>query len=112
MEELENAMLVNLDNTVHTTSLKTNAIIASVIVFATPLCSMIIAVTPFLLSKYGLVGVGAAGWWSILLSLGTLTSVGAYMGKDANGNPLVKGLRMALFGSVAFLFGYLLESLI
>jgi predicted membrane protein (TIGR00267 family) len=112
VEELENAMLVNLDNTVHTTSLKTNALIASLIVFATPLCAMLIAFTPFLLSKSNLVGVRAAGWWSILLSLGTLTFVGAYMGKDGNGSPVVKGLRMAFFGSVAFLFGYILESLI
>lgn len=112
VEALENAMLANLENTIHTTNLKTNALIASVIVFATPLCSMMIAITPFLLSRYDLVGVGAAGGWSILLSLGTLTFVGAYMGKDGNGNPLVKGLRMAFFGSVAFLFGYLLESLI
>ena len=112
VEALENAMLANLENTIHTTNLKTNALIASVIVFATPLCSMMIAITPFILSKYDLVGVGAAGGWSILLSLGTLTFVGAYMGKDGNGNPLVKGLRMAFFGSVAFLFGYLLESLI
>ena len=112
VEALENAMLVNLDNTIHSESLKAKALVASIIVFATPLCSMAIAITPFLVSKAGMIEAGAAGWWSILLSLGTLTGVGAYMGKDGKSNALLKGLRMAFFGLVAFVIGYLLESLI
>jgi predicted membrane protein (TIGR00267 family) len=112
VEELENAMLVNLDNTYHSESIKINAILASLINFATPLCSMIIAITPFILANRGLLRVRVAGSLSILLCLGTLTAVGAYMGKDTDGSAILKGLRMAFFGTVAFLIGYLLESII
>jgi predicted membrane protein (TIGR00267 family) len=112
VEELENAMLVNLDNTYHSESLKLNAFLASLINFATPLCSMIISITPFLLANAGIIDTRLAGGMSILLSLATLTFVGAYMGKDSNGNAVLKGLRMAFFGTMAFLVGYLLESII
>jgi predicted membrane protein (TIGR00267 family) len=112
VEELENAMLVNLDNTYHSESLKLNAFLASLINFATPLCSMIISITPFLLANAGIIDTRLAGGMSILLSLATLTFVGAYMGKDSNGNAVLKGLRMAFFGTLAFLVGYLLESII
>jgi predicted membrane protein (TIGR00267 family) len=112
VEELENAMLVNLDNTYHSDSLKLNAFLASLINFATPLCSMIIAISPFLLANTGIINTKLAGGMSILLSLATLTLVGTYMGKGANGNAFLKGLRMAFFGTMAFLVGYLLESII
>lgn len=110
VEDLEKAMLITLENTVHSDSLRINALVASVIVFATPLCSMVIAITPFLLTKSGVLSAQTAGYWSILLSLGTLASVGTYMGKGGNGKALFKGLRMAFFGTVAFLIGFLLES--
>lgn len=110
--DLESAMLVNLDNTYHNESLKLNALLSAVINFATPLCSMIIAITPFLLVTIGVIGARTAGGLSILLSLGTLAGAGAYMGRDTDGSAVLKGLRMAFFGSVAFLVGYLLESII
>lgn len=112
VEELENAMLVNLDGAVQTQSLKLNALLSAFINFGTPLFAMIIAVTPFILATIGFLGTRTAGGLSIVLSLGTLTAVGAYMGRDTNGNAILKGFRMAFFGTIAFLVGYLLESII
>jgi predicted membrane protein (TIGR00267 family) len=112
VEELENAMIHKLENTVFTESLSKRAFIASLVVFATPLFSCLIAVSPFILVKYGVFGAGNAGWMSIILSLGTLTAVGAYMARNGKTNPILKGMRMAFFGGVAFTIGYLLEFLL
>lgn len=112
VEELESAMLVNLDGTYFSESLKVNALLSALVNFSTPLFAMVIAIVPFLLASIGVIGNRVAGGLSISLSLGTLTLVGAYMGKDTEGSALLKGMRMAFFGLIAFLFGYLLESII
>jgi VIT1/CCC1 family predicted Fe2+/Mn2+ transporter len=112
VEELENALIHKLEGTVHTEALNRNALIASVIVFATPLFSCLIAISPFILARIGILNTSIAGWMSILLSLGTITAVGAYMARNGKHNPLLKGTRMAFFGGIAFLFGYLLEMLV
>ena len=95
-------MLVNLNNTIHSESLRINALVVSVIEFTPPLFAIIIAITPFLLTKSCVLSKQTAGCWSILLSLGALASVGTYMGKGSNGNELLKGLRMAFL--VQYLF--------
>jgi predicted membrane protein (TIGR00267 family) len=112
IEEIEKAMIIKLEDTVHTDSINVNALVASIIVFLTPLVSCLIASAPFLVSRIGLIEVNYAAWGSILLSLATLGFVGTYMGRNGKGNPALKGIRMTLFGVLAFLIGFLLESYI
>lgn len=112
IEEIEKAMIMKLEDTIHTESININASVASIIVFLTPLVSCLIASAPFYLSRVGFFEVKYAAWGSILLALGTLAFVGTYMGRNGKGNPILKGIRMALFGVLAFLIGFLLESFI
>jgi predicted membrane protein (TIGR00267 family) len=109
VEELEKALIHELEDTVHTEALGRKAFIASIVVFATPLFSCFIAISPFILARLEMLGTNIAGWISILLSLTTLTVVGAYMARNGKNHPLLKGTRMALFGGMAFLVGYFLE---
>lgn len=112
VEELEAAMLTKLEDTIYTRSMKLNALLAAIIMFGTPLFSCTIAALPFALALYGLMQSDIAAWTSIALALVTLLTVGAYMGRDSKGNPLLKGVRMALFGTAAFLLGNWLQALI
>jgi predicted membrane protein (TIGR00267 family) len=112
IEELEKAMLTELENTIHTQAVGRNALLASIVMFATPQFSCLITLTPFILAKAGLLEVGLAGWVSIGLSLCTLTLVGTIMGNNGKRNTFLKGIRMAFFGALAFLIGYFLELLI
>lgn len=112
VDELEEAMLVNLDDTVHAESMHLNALITAVIVFFTPLCSCLIAAFPFAASRFGLLGVEVAAWLSVASSLTVLMVVGTVMGRNGSGNPLLRGLRMAFFGVIAFLIGFFLDTLI
>jgi len=110
--ELEEAMLVNLENTVHTKTVHLNALVTSIIVFLTPLGSCLIATLPFAASRLGFVGVELAAWISIGSLLTTLMVVGTIMGRGSPGNPVLRGLRMAFFGVIAFLIGFFLDALI
>ena len=112
VEELENALIHKLEGTIHTETLGRKAFIASIVVFTTPLFSCLIAISPFIFARLGMLNTNMAGWISILLSLGTLTAVGAYMARNGKSHPLLKGTRMAFFGGIAFLVGYLLEILV
>jgi len=44
--------------------------------------------------------------------MGTLFSAGVYIGRNGKGNAILKGVKMAAFGGIAFLIGYLIETLI
>ncbi|MGD2200704.1 MAG: hypothetical protein PVJ38_03600 [Candidatus Bathyarchaeota archaeon] len=112
MDDLEVAMLTNLEETVHFQSIRLKALLATVVVFITPLSSCIIAISPFILTTLGLMPLKIAVWTSIALALITIFTVGAYMSRDSNGNPLLRGARMALFGAGAFLLSIWLESMI
>ena len=112
IEELEKAMLVELENTVHAQAVGRRALLGSVVMFVTPQVPCIITLAPFLLARADLLAVGLAGWVSIGLALCTLAVVGTVMGKNGKGSPVLKGVRMAFFGALAFVIGYFLESLV
>ncbi len=109
VDNLEEAMLHNLENTMHTENVKERALFTGIVIFFTPLAACVIAITPFLMTRAGWVSINYAAYSSIALALVTLASVGTYMGRDMRGNPYFRGLRMALFGLLAFIVGYILE---
>jgi predicted membrane protein (TIGR00267 family) len=112
LEHLEAAMLKSLEDTRHFRSIRLKALLASFIVFFTPLISCIIAISPFIMTILGLLTLNLAASASIALALITLFTVGAYMSRNNKGNPLIKGARMALFGAGAFLISVWMKSLV
>ncbi len=112
IKKLERAMLKSLDNTVHTRSMRINAYFSAFLILLTPLLSCIMAISPFIMIELGLIGFSPAPWASIFLLLMTLAVVGTVMGRGGKMNPYLKGLRMTMFGILAFCIGYLLQSLV
>ncbi|HEQ78791.1 MAG TPA: hypothetical protein ENN76_00835, partial [Euryarchaeota archaeon] len=112
VKKMERAMLRNLDNTVHTTLLRINSFFAAFVIFLTPLLSCTVAISPFILRALIPQLDEFAPWMSILFSLSALAVVGTVMGWSGKANPFLKGLRMTLFGILAFGIGYLLQMLL
>lgn len=112
ISELERALFRNLEETAVARSAKKTVTLMSLVNFFTPLISCLVTIFPFILSALGVIGIRLAAWLSIALALAILFVAGAYLGKLGNRNPWVKGLRMLVFGIVAFVIGYWIESLI
>ena len=110
--ELEKALFRKLDNTMITKNYKTYAIILAVVNFFTPLMCCSIIIIPLLLATIQLLETTTASWISVTLALGILFVAGTYMGRLGKQNPLIKGLRMVIFGVAAFLIGFLIQILI
>jgi predicted membrane protein (TIGR00267 family) len=110
--QLEKAMIKNLDDTVITKSEQLASLIISLASFSTPLISCTITIVPFVLHNQGYLDLMTAAWISMTLALSILFSAGVVLGRRGKKNPWLKGLRMLGFGLLAFLAGYVIESLI
>lgn len=111
VEALEEAMLTDLDGTRVERAIKGEAIMIAITIFLTPLLSCTITTIPFIVSMFGVLSKKQAGWSSIILAISILFFAGVYFGKEPK-EALYKGLRMAVFGTLAFLFGVWIQSLI
>ncbi len=112
LDNLEAAMLTNLENTSLYRLIRLKALLAAFIVLITPLISCTIAVSPFILTTLGLMPFLISAWTSVALALGILFTVGAFISRGSKRNHLLKGARMAVFGAGAFLLSVWLQSLI
>jgi predicted membrane protein (TIGR00267 family) len=110
--ELEKALFLNLDNSIIAENYKTYALLLSSVNFLTPLTCCGILLLPFVISLLGFLDVIVAAWISVTLALGLIFVAGTYLGRGGKTNPFLKGLRMALFGVVAFTIGYFIQVLI
>ena len=110
--DLEKALFRKLDNTVITENYKTYALILAFLNFLTPLMCCCIISIPILLAAFQLLDRTIASWLSVILALGILFVAGTYLGRLSKQNPLIKGLRMVVFGVLAFLVGFLVQMMI
>ena len=110
--ELEKALFRSLDHTMITENYKTYAIVLSIVNFLTPLVCCGIVVIPLILAMFKLTSIAIASWASILSALGILFVAGTYLGRLGRQNPFIKGLRMIAFGVIAFVAGFLIQTLI
>lgn len=110
--KLEKAMLKDLDNTIVDKKIKYITITAMVINFLTPIFSCIITILPFTFVGLQILEIYFASWISVILALSILFAAGVYLGRIGKKNPWIKGLRMTSFGIIAFIIGFLLDSLV
>lgn len=110
--ELEKALFRELENTTITENHKISAIIISVVNFLTPLMCCAIVVTPLVVAAFTLLDIAIASWISTILAMSILFVSGTYFGRHGRRNPLIKGIRMVVFGMVAFALGFLIHALI
>jgi predicted membrane protein (TIGR00267 family) len=110
--ELEKALFRDLSNTRIEKTARSITVLTAVINFLTPFVSCAVMVLPFILAIWKILEINVASWFSVMLALGTLFGEGVYLGKLGKTNPWAKGLRMAGFGFIAFIIGFLLNSLV
>jgi predicted membrane protein (TIGR00267 family) len=110
--ELENALFRELEDTVLAENYKTYSLILSTVNFFTPLTCCGILIIPLILAVFQVLTLVTASWISTIFAFTILFVAGSYLGRLGKHNPLLKGLRMVFFGVVAFVIGFLIQSLI
>lgn len=109
LDELEDAMLVNLDDTIYGQASRFVSIFAAVVDGSAPFIASIPSVVPFFLALFGLIGVGPAFYASIGASLVTLFMLGVFLGRVSRGNVLYSGVKMVVAGVAVALLALLLN---
>jgi len=110
--DLEKALFRKLDNTVITENYKTYAMILAFLNFLTPLMCCGIILIPIIFAAFQLLDRTIASWLSVVLALAILFTAGTYLGRLSKQNPFIKGLRMVIFGVLAFIIGFLIQMMI
>lgn len=112
ISKLEKAMLTDLDNTIINRESRSIVIVTMVINFLTPVFSCMVTILPFIFVAVQILEMNVASWLSVALALSILFVAGVYLGRIGKKNPWIKGLRMTGFGVIAFIIGFLLDSLV
>jgi len=112
ISELERALFRDLNDTTIEKAARSITILAALINFLTPLFSCAVTISPFVLAALQILEINLAAWFSVVLTLSMLFGAGVYLGRLGKKNPWKKGLRMVGFGLIAFIIGFLLDSLI
>ena len=110
LNELEEAMLTNLDDTIYGEASRFVAIFAAIVDGSAPFLASIPAVIPFYLSYIGLLPNGFAFVASIAASLLTLFLLGVFLGKVSDTNVLYSGVKMVIAGVAVALLALLLNA--
>jgi predicted membrane protein (TIGR00267 family) len=108
LNELEDAMLINLDNTVYGRAGKFISVFAAVVDGSAPFLASIPSLIPFLLVP-GLIDIGTAFTASMAASIFTLFILGVYLGRISGENILYSGLKMVISGAAVALIALLLN---
>ncbi|MCW4036226.1 MAG: hypothetical protein NWE75_03445 [Candidatus Bathyarchaeota archaeon] len=109
LDELEDAMLVNLDDTIYGQASRFVSIFAAVVDGSAPFIASIPSVVPFFLALFGMIGVGPAFYASIGASLVTLFMLGVFLGRVSRRNVVYSGVKMVVAGLAVALLALLLN---
>ena len=112
ISELEKALFRDLSGTRIEKGARSVVAVAVLINFSTPLVSCAVTMWPLALAASNILATSVATWLSVALALSTLFGAGAYFGRLGKKNPWIKGLRMTIFGLIAFLVGVFLHALV
>lgn len=101
IEDLEHALLRNLDNSVFKNASKTVTFVSSIVDGISPLLASIVVISPFFFSN--IIDGITAFYFSLLLSFMFLFLLGIYLGRVAGEKRLKNGVKMLLVGVIAVL---------
>lgn len=108
LNELEDAMLVNLDDTVYGRASRFISVFAALVDGSAPFIASIPSVIPFLLVPR-LIDLATAFVAAIGASLFTLFILGVYLGRISGENILYSGLKMVVSGAAVAIIALLLN---
>ncbi|MBQ03844.1 hypothetical protein CL673_03920 [Candidatus Bathyarchaeota archaeon] len=110
LNELESAMLTNLDETIYGEASRFVAVFAAFVDGSAPFLASIPTVIPFYLSYLGILPHGYAFMTSIVASLSTLFLLGVFLGRISDNNVLYSGVKMVIAGVTVALLALLLNA--
>ncbi len=108
LNELEDAMLINLDDTVYGRASRFVSIFAALVDGSAPFIASIPSVVPFILVP-GVIDLATAFMVSMGASLFTLFILGVYLGRISGENILYSGLKMVVSGAAVAIIALLLN---
>ena len=109
LNELENAMLVDLEDTIYGQASRFVSVIAAIVDGSAPFIASIPSVVPFYLALIGVAPVGVAFIASIIASLTTLFLLGVFLGRVSESNVVYSGIKMVVAGVAVALLALLLN---
>jgi len=109
LNELEDAMLVDLNDTVHGQASKFVSVFAAIVDGSAPFLASLPSVLPFALSLLGIMSVQMAFQASMGASLTILFLLGVFLGRVSRTNIVYSGIKMVLAGVVVALLALLLN---
>jgi len=108
LNELEDAMLVDLEDTIYGRAGRFVSVFAAVVDGSAPFLASIPSVIPFLLVNLGMISITNAFILSVVASLGTLFLLGVYLGRISGGNVFISGAKMVVAGITVAILALLL----
>ena len=108
LNELEDAMLINLDDTVYGRAGRFVSLFAALVDGSAPFLASIPSLIPFFLVPR-LIDMGNAFTASMGASILTLFVLGVYLGRISGGNILYSGMKMVVSGAAVALIALLLN---
>jgi predicted membrane protein (TIGR00267 family) len=109
LNELEDAMLINLDNTIYGQASRFVSIFAAVVDGSAPFLASIPSVVPFLLVP-SVLGLQTAFIISAAACMVTLFALGVYLGTISGGNIIISGAKMVVSGIAVAIIALLLNA--
>lgn len=109
LNELEDAMLVDLGETIYGEASRFVSIFAAVVDGSAPFIASMPSVVPFFLALFGLVHVRLAFYASIGACLATLFLLGVFLGRVSRSNIVYSGIKMVVAGVAVALLALILN---
>jgi predicted membrane protein (TIGR00267 family) len=100
LEEMESAMLENLDNTIRHQAAEFSSIFVALVDGFSPFVAASVSFLPFIVASFVNMNMNSAYTFSIILTLVTLFILGAYLGRISQENLLLNGGRMIIAGAI------------
>ncbi len=109
LNELEDAMLVDLEDTIYGQASKFVSILAAIVDGSAPFLASIPSVVPFYLALSGVMSLQVAFFASVGASLATLFMLGVFLGRVSDRNVIYSGVKMVIAGVAVALLALLLN---
>ena len=109
LNELEDAMLIDLEDTIYGQASKFVSIFAAIVDGSAPFMASIPSVVPFYLALSGVISLQVAFFVSIGASLATLFMLGVFLGRVSESNVIYSGVKMVIAGLAVALLALLLN---
>ena len=100
LNELEDAMLIDLDNTIYGKASRFVSIFAAIVDGGAPFIASVPSVIPFYISSLGVFNILTAFILSVVASLLTLFTLGVYLGRVSGDNIWASGIKMVVAGII------------